>query len=134
VININIEQVNSFNYLGNMISYEKELDINNKWHNYLKTTGILNNVFRRQKFLKKTRIKLKSTLGLPVLFYGIETWTIKAPEHQKNNSNRDEIHENYSRIHLDRLQNKYINCKEINNNNNFGQITGIQEKMDTICK
>jgi len=26
-----------------MISYEKELDINNKLHNYLKITGILNN-------------------------------------------------------------------------------------------
>ena len=39
-----IEQVNSFNYLGNMISYEKELDIDNKLHNYLKIAGILNNV------------------------------------------------------------------------------------------
>ena len=44
-----IEQVNSFNYLGNMISYEKELDIDNKLHNYLKITGIINNVFRPQK-------------------------------------------------------------------------------------
>ena len=43
------EQVNSFNYLGNMISYEKELDIDNKLHNYLKITGIINNVFRPQK-------------------------------------------------------------------------------------
>ena len=30
--NKSIEQVNSFNYLGN-ISYEKELDIDNKLHN-----------------------------------------------------------------------------------------------------
>jgi len=44
-----IEQVNLFNYLGNMISYEKELDIDNALHNYLKITGILNNVFRPQK-------------------------------------------------------------------------------------
>jgi len=29
-----------------MISYEKELDTDNKLHNYLKITGILNNVFR----------------------------------------------------------------------------------------
>ena len=29
-----------------MISYEKELDIDNKLHNYLKITGIINNVFR----------------------------------------------------------------------------------------
>jgi len=48
-----IEQVNSFNYLGNMISYEKELDIYNKLHKYLKITGILNNVFRPQKLLRK---------------------------------------------------------------------------------
>jgi len=44
-----IEQVNSFNYLGNMISYQKELDIDNKLHNYLKITGIINNAFRPQK-------------------------------------------------------------------------------------
>ena len=44
-----IEQVNLFNYLGNMISYKKELDIDNKLQNYLKITGILNNVFRPQK-------------------------------------------------------------------------------------
>jgi len=30
-----IDQVNSFNYLGNMISYERELDIDNKLNNYL---------------------------------------------------------------------------------------------------
>ena len=53
-----IEQVNSFNYLGNMMSYEKELVIDNKLQNYLKITGIINNVFRLQKTLKKTRIKL----------------------------------------------------------------------------
>ena len=44
-----IEQVNLFNYLGNMISYEGELDTDNKLHNFLKITGILNNVFRPQK-------------------------------------------------------------------------------------
>jgi len=44
-----IEQVNSFSYLRNMTSYEKELDIDNKLHNYLKIRGILNNVFRPQK-------------------------------------------------------------------------------------
>jgi hypothetical protein len=48
-----LEQVSSFNYLGNMISYEKDLDIDNKLHNYLKITGILNNVFRLQKPLRK---------------------------------------------------------------------------------
>jgi hypothetical protein len=41
-----IEEVKSFKYLGNMISYERELDIDNKLNSYLKITGILNNVFR----------------------------------------------------------------------------------------
>jgi hypothetical protein len=49
-----------------MISYD-ELDIDNKLHNYLKITGISNNVFRPQKTLKKTRIKFYNTLALPVL-------------------------------------------------------------------
>jgi len=44
-----IEKVKFFNYLGDMISYEKEFDIDNKLHKYLKITGILNNVFRPQK-------------------------------------------------------------------------------------
>jgi len=48
-----IEQVNLFNYLGNMISYEGELDIDNKLNNFLKITGILNNMFRPQKPLRK---------------------------------------------------------------------------------
>jgi uncharacterized protein YebE (UPF0316 family) len=43
------EKVKLFKCLGNLISYEKELDIDNKLHNYLKITGILNNVFRPQK-------------------------------------------------------------------------------------
>jgi len=62
-----------------MISYKKELDIDNKFHNYFKITGILNNVFRPQKkTFKKTRIKVNNTLALPVLLYGSETWIIKA--------------------------------------------------------
>ena len=58
------------------ISYEKEMDIDKKLHNYLKITGILNNVYRPQNALKKTRIKLYNTLSLPVLLYGSETQTI----------------------------------------------------------
>ena len=72
-----IEQVNSFNYLGIVISYEKELYIDNKLHNYLKITGILNNVSRPQKTLKKTRINLYNPLALPVLLYGSELGLLK---------------------------------------------------------
>jgi hypothetical protein len=46
----------------------------------LKVTGSVHTVFRPQKPLKKTRTKLYSTLALPALLYGSETWTIKARE------------------------------------------------------
>jgi hypothetical protein len=36
-----IEQVKSFKYLGNIISYERELNIDNKYNSYLKITGKL---------------------------------------------------------------------------------------------
>jgi len=48
-----IEQVNLFKYLGNMISYEGELDVDNKLNNFLKITDILNNVFRPKNSLRK---------------------------------------------------------------------------------
>jgi hypothetical protein len=35
---------------------------------------------------------------------------------------------------LDRLQNKFTNCKGVKNNSNFGQIARIQEQLDTTCK
>ena len=37
-------------------------------------------MFRPQKTLKKTRIKLYNTLARPVLLYSSETWTIKAKD------------------------------------------------------
>ena len=40
-----IEQVNLFNYLGNMILYEGKLDTDSKLNKFLKITGILNEVF-----------------------------------------------------------------------------------------
>jgi len=73
-----IEQINLFNYSENMIPYEGELDTDNRLNKFSKIIGILNNVFRPQKNLKKIRIKLHNTLALPVLLYGSETWIIKA--------------------------------------------------------
>ena len=72
-----------FNCLGNMISYEGELDIGNKLNNFLKITVIFKSVFRTQKNLKKTKIKLYNTLALPVLLYRSETWTIKAGDSRR---------------------------------------------------
>jgi len=71
------EQVNSFNYLRNLLSYEKKIDTDSKLNKYLKIAGIINSMFRPQKTLKKTRIELHSTLAFPALSHGSGNWTIK---------------------------------------------------------
>jgi flagellin-specific chaperone FliS len=68
-----IEQVNIFNYLGNLVSYEKGKDIDNKITIFLKITGLINNTFKPNKVQKGTRIKLYTTLALLVLLYGSKT-------------------------------------------------------------
>ena len=50
----------------------------NKLDDYLKITGIITGMFRPEKTLKKTIIKLHNTLILPVLLYGTENCIIKA--------------------------------------------------------
>jgi len=40
-----IEQVKSFHYLGNFISYDQKMDIDKKLCNCLKITGIINSVY-----------------------------------------------------------------------------------------
>jgi hypothetical protein len=52
-----IEHVNQFNYLENLVSYEKERDIYKKIITFLKITGIINNTFKPNKVQKGTRIK-----------------------------------------------------------------------------
>jgi hypothetical protein len=59
-----VEQVISFNYIQSLISFEKQVDIDNKLSNYLKITGIINEMFRPQKILLKTRIQLYITPAL----------------------------------------------------------------------
>ena len=86
-----------------------------------------------KKTFKKTRIKLYNTLALPVLLYGNETWTSKARDARRIIA-AEMKYMRRTAGYLDRLQNKYTNYKGIKNNNNFGQITGIQEKLDTTCK
>ena len=48
-----IEQIHFFNFKGNFISYEKDVDVENKLNNYLKIKGIINNTFRPQTFQEK---------------------------------------------------------------------------------
>ena len=52
-----------------LISYEKEVDVDNKLNNGLKITGFISNMVRAQITLKETRIKLYNTLAFPAVLY-----------------------------------------------------------------
>jgi len=52
---------------------KKEVDIDDKLNNYLKTTRIINNMFRPQVTFKKTIIKLDTTPALSILLYSMKT-------------------------------------------------------------
>jgi hypothetical protein len=69
--------INSCNYSGNVMSCGKELDIDSKLHNYLKITGILNYVFRPQKTLNKTIIKLYNTPALQFCYMAAKLGLLK---------------------------------------------------------
>jgi hypothetical protein len=66
-----------------LIFYKKEVDVDNKLSNYLKITGIINNTFKPQKTLKKTGLKLYSTLALTDLLCGSQNRAIKAKDTRK---------------------------------------------------
>jgi hypothetical protein len=110
-----------------MISYERKLDIDNKLNSYLKITGILNNVFRPQNPLRKQKYNYTIHWPSQCCYMAVKLGLLKQ-------GMLEEYQQRRSRINLDRLQNKYTNCKGVKNNSNFGQITGIQVKLDTACK
>jgi hypothetical protein len=87
-----------------------------------------------KKTLRETRIKLYNTLALPVLLYGSETWTVTARDARRITAAEMKYIRRTAGYTWDRLQNKCANCKGVKNNTIFGQITGIQEMLDTTCK
>jgi hypothetical protein len=97
----------------------------------LNITDILNNVFRPQKTLKKTRIKLCNTLALPVLLYGSETIKARVARRitaaEMENMRRTEGY-TWAGYKTN------TNCKGVKNNTSFGKITAMKEEMDTTCK
>jgi hypothetical protein len=71
------------------MSYEKEVDIDNKLDEYLNMAGMANSLFRPQKTLRKTGINLYSALE------AFQLWKLdqQSKRRRKINSSRSEIHE-----------------------------------------
>ena len=108
--------------------------INKYTNNYLKITGILNNVFRPTKTLQKTTIKLNNTLALPVLLHGSETRTVKARDAGRiTAADMKYMRRRAGYTWTDYKTNTQI-AKELKTTPILKKITGIEEKMDTTCK
>jgi hypothetical protein len=57
------------------------------------------------KAQKGTQIKLYTTLALPVLLYGSETWTVKSKDKSRLTS-RNEVYAEDCKINMGKLQNQ----------------------------
>jgi tRNA U34 5-methylaminomethyl-2-thiouridine-forming methyltransferase MnmC len=59
------------------MSYEGEKDMPSKISKFVRTIGIINQVFKLSLVQKHTRLNICRTLTRPVLIYGSEAWTIR---------------------------------------------------------
>jgi hypothetical protein len=67
------------------------------------------------------------------LLHGSETWTIKSRDARKISAAKKKyVRRTAGYTWADHKQ--ITNCKGVKYNSNFGQITGIKEKLDTTCK
>ena len=90
-------------------------------------------MFRPQKTLKKTRIKLYNTLALPAVLQGSENGTIKARDARRITA----AEMKYMRKIAGQARTDYKTCidrKITKYNPSFGQNTGIQKKMVATYK
>jgi hypothetical protein len=63
VNNKTLEQVNTFNYLGCILSYEGEKDMPSKILKFVKTIGVINEVFKPSLVQQHTRLNIYRTLA-----------------------------------------------------------------------
>ncbi|HYS62000.1 MAG TPA: reverse transcriptase family protein [Gemmatimonadales bacterium] len=78
-----IEQVNTFRYLGNEMSYQGEVDVGGKIAKFLRVTGLINRTLRNNKVQKETRLKVYNTLAVPMITYGCEVWALKKTDKRR---------------------------------------------------
>jgi hypothetical protein len=78
-----IKQQSTFNYLGYNMSYEGEKVLNKKAENFVKVSGIINQIFKPSLVSRHTRIRIYKTLARPVLSYESEAWIIRRTDERR---------------------------------------------------
>jgi hypothetical protein len=81
--NKTVEQINTFNYLGCILSYEGEKDTPSKITKFVKTIRVINQVFKPSLVQQHTRLNIYTTLARPVLIYRSEALTIRKADEKR---------------------------------------------------
>jgi len=89
----------------------------------------LNNSFQIHKLQQ-----LYNALALPVLLYGRETWTSIGRDVRRITAAEKKYMRRTAGYTYGQITKQMHKLQRIRNNINFGQITGIQERLDTTCK
>ena len=65
------------------MSYDGEIDLQNKLKMFLKVTGLINRVLNTNKARRDTRKKIYNTLAIPILTYGSEVWALQKTDKRR---------------------------------------------------
>jgi hypothetical protein len=71
-----VEKVSDFNYLGCNVTYNNDEHLNKKIRTFRSICGIISRTLK-MKIRKEKFLKFYKVMAVPVLLYGIETWTLK---------------------------------------------------------
>jgi hypothetical protein len=82
VDNKTIEQVSSFKYLGNNVSYCLKEDINIKLNTFQRMCRTIRRTLR-QLTLQSTQLKCYKIMAVPMLSYASGNWTINRSDKKK---------------------------------------------------
>jgi hypothetical protein len=80
---------------------------------FVKTIGVVNQVFKPSVVQQHTRLNIYRTLSRPVLIYGSEAWTIRTAAENKTASSRNEVYEENFWLYTPGPQNKGGNFKKL---------------------
>jgi hypothetical protein len=108
------ERVNSFNYLGYILSYTDDKDMAIKISKFVKVTSLINQVFRPYQEQRHTMLRVYKTLAGPVLAFGSEAWTIRKADDRRLTTDEMRFMRRTAGYSLvEHRMNKYI-LKELN--------------------
>lgn len=76
-----IQQQSDFNYLGYIVSYTSNRDVQNKLNKFQTICGTIKRTFKNCN--RQTLLKLYKIMAIPTLLYGCESWVLTISQQNK---------------------------------------------------